>query len=109
MRDLTVQLDDSLFNAANFYAVQHSTSINRIIQAHLAQLVSVKQPETDPLVCFSRGEMDRLEAMKALNIDYSTLLDKLGQRGLSRPSLPHNELEQMADMFVRVINEAPER
>jgi hypothetical protein len=44
--------------------------------------------------------------MKRLNTDYSTLLDRIGQQGLSLPTVPFDELEQMANQFVQIIKEA---
>jgi hypothetical protein len=110
MQNLTLSIEDSLFHAAQVYAEQRGTTISQITQAYLAQLTGVKQSEEiDPQVRFSKGEMNRFQAMKALDIDYSTLLDRLGQQKLSLPTLPSEELEPMVDSFVRIMKEAPER
>jgi hypothetical protein len=55
---------------------------------------------------FSEGEISRLQAMEMLNIDYATLLDRVGQQGLLLPTLPVDELSQMANQFVHILNEA---
>ncbi|MCK5524309.1 MAG: hypothetical protein KAI83_14345 [Thiomargarita sp.] len=61
--------------------------------------------EIKTLKRFSEGEIGRLEAMKTLNIDYSTLLDRVGQQGLSLPTLPFNELEHKANQFVHILKQ----
>jgi hypothetical protein len=111
MQNITIGINNSLFNAAQNYATQHNTTISQIIQGYLAQLTGVKpsQAEIKTLERFSRCEITRLEAMKTLDIDYSTLLDKLGQRGLSLPSLPPETLQPMVENFVRIMKEAQER
>ena len=107
MPTLTITLNDSLNNAIKAYANQHNISINQIIRGYLAQLTNIKKTkEIETLEHFSGGEISRLEAMKTLNIDYSTLLDQVGQQGLSLPTLPSDELEQMANKFVHILNEA---
>jgi hypothetical protein len=62
----------------------------------------------DPLARFSRGELGRVEAMRALGVDHGTLLLRLGERGLPLPSLPPDEIDRMADDFVRVWRAAGE-
>jgi len=104
MSTLTIVLNESLHNAIKTYANQHAISINQIIREHFAQLTNIEHVKT--LKRFSEGEISRLEAMKMLNIDYSTLLDRLGQQGLSLPTLPFDELEQMANQFVHIFKEA---
>jgi hypothetical protein len=107
MSTLTITLNESLHNAIKTYANQHTISINQIIRDHFAQLTNIEPvKEIKTLKRFSEGEIGRLEAMKTLNIDYSTLLDRVGQQGLSLPTLPFNELEQMANQFVHILKEA---
>jgi hypothetical protein len=107
MSTLTITLNESLHNAIKTYANQHAISINQIIRDHFAQLTNIEPvKEIKTLKRFSEGEIGRLEAMKTLNIDYSTLLDRVGQQGLSLPTLPFNELEQMANQFVHILKEA---
>jgi hypothetical protein len=111
MQNLTIGINNSLFNAAQHYATQHNTTISQIVQGYLAQVTGVKpsQAEIKILERFSQSEITRLEAMKALDIDYSTLLDKLGECGLSLPSLPAEALQPMVDNFVRIMKEAEEQ
>jgi hypothetical protein len=107
MPTLSIAMNESLFQATKAYANQHATSISQIVRNHLAQLTSIKPTtEIETLERFSGGEIGRLEAMKTLHIDYSTLLERLGQQGLSLPTLPADELEQMVNNFVHIINEA---
>lgn len=107
MPTLTITLNNSLHNAIKAYSSQHNISINQIIRGYFAQLTNLERTkEIDTLERFSGGEIGRLEAMKTLNIDYSTLLDRVGQQGLSLPTLPFEELEQMANQLVQILNEA---
>jgi len=107
MPTLTITLNDSLHNAIKSYANQHEISINQIIRGYFAQLTNIdRTKEIETLERFSEGEIGRLEAMKTLNIDYATLLDRVGQQGLSLPTLPFDELEQMANQFVHILKEA---
>jgi hypothetical protein len=46
--------------------------------------------------------------MRALGVDHGTLLLRLGERGLPLPSLPPDEIDRMADDFVRVWRAAGE-
>jgi len=109
MQNLTLCLDDSICHAAQVYAKQRGTTISQITMAYLAQLTGVKQSENiEPLVLFSQGKMNRYQAMKELDIDYFTLLDRLGQQKLSLLTLPLEKLEPMVDSFVRIMKEAPE-
>jgi len=111
MQNLTIGINNSLFNAVQNYATQHNTTISQIVQGYLVQLTGIKpsQAEIETLERFSQNEITRLEAMKALDIDYSTLLDKVGQHGLSLPSLPKEALQPMVDNFVRIMKEAEEQ
>jgi hypothetical protein len=107
MSTLTIVLNESLHNAITAYANRHAISINQIIQDYFAQLTNIERvKEIKTLERFSESEIGRLEAMKTLNIDYSTLLDRVGQQGLSLPTLPFDELEQMSNQFVHILNEA---
>jgi hypothetical protein len=107
MPTLTITLNDALHQAIKNYAEQHDISINQIIRDHFAQLTHIEiTKEVETLERFSAGEISRLEAMKRLNTDYSTLLDRIGQQGLSLPTVPFDELEQMANQFVQIIKEA---
>ncbi|TGO01974.1 hypothetical protein PN36_32865 [Candidatus Thiomargarita nelsonii] len=109
MPNLTISIEDSIFNAAQVYVKQRGTTISQITRAYLAQLTDVKQSEDiEPLVQFSHGKINRFQAMKALDIDYFTLLDRLGQQKLSLLTLPSEKLEPMVDSFVRIMKEAPE-
>lgn len=111
MQNLTIGINNSLFNAVQNYATQHNTTISQIVQGYLVQLTGIKpsQAEIETLERFSQNEITRLEAMKALDIDYSTLLDKVGQHGLSLPSLPKEALQPMVENFVRIMKEAEEQ
>jgi hypothetical protein len=59
---------------------------------------------TDPVVRFARGEISRKHAMAELGgISYGALIDKVVESGLTLPSLPGAELEQMAGDMVRLL------
>jgi hypothetical protein len=110
MPTLTITLNDSLHNAIKTYSNQHDISINQIIRGYFAQLTNIdRTKELETLERFSEGEIGRLEAMKTLDIDYATLLERIGQQGLSLPTLPVDELSQMANQFVHILNEAKKR
>ena len=109
MQNLTLRLEDSICHAAQVYAEQRGTTISQITMAYLAQLTGVEQSEDiEPLVRFSHGEINRYQAMKELDIDYFTLLERLGQQKLSLLTLASEKLEPMVDSFVRIMKEAPE-
>jgi hypothetical protein len=105
MQSLTLVVEDSLFQAANTYAVQRGLTLTQLLKTQLINLTQSAAITLDPLEQFSQGRLSRFETMKLLNVDYSTLLSLLGQRGLSLPTLPAEQLEQMANTFVQVIKE----
>jgi hypothetical protein len=43
--------------------------------------------------------------MRALGVDHGTLRLRLGERGLSLPSLPAEEIDRMAEDFLRLWRE----
>ena len=106
MQSLTLVMEDSLFQAANTYAIERGLTLTQLLKTYLTHLTQVSATTSDPLEQFSQGHLSRFETMTLLNVDYSTLLTLLGQRGLSLPTLPSEQLEQMADMFVQIIKEA---
>jgi hypothetical protein len=56
----------------------------------------------DPLVAFSRGTIDKAEAIERAGLrDYAELLVALGDRGLELPSLPTHEVQEMTHNFLR--------
>lgn len=105
MQSLTLVMEDSLFQAANTYATERGLTLTQLLKTYLTHLTQVSATTSDPLEQFSQGRISRFETMKLLNVDYSTLLALLGQRGLSLPTLPSEQLEQMADTFVQIIQE----
>lgn len=58
-----------------------------------------KDPET-LLRIYSLGHADRKGVMKALGVDYGTLITMLSGRGLPLPRVPEDEADRMADEFV---------
>ncbi len=105
MQSLTLVVEDSLFQAANTYAAQRGLTLTQLLKTQLINLIQSAAITSDPLEQFSQGRLSRFETMTLLNVDYFTLLSLLGQRGLSLPTLPSEQLEQMADTFVQIIQE----
>lgn len=105
MQSLTLVVEDSLFQAANIYAAQRGLTLTQLLKTQLINLTQFSATMSDTLEQFSQGRLSRFETMKLLNVDYSTLLSLLGQRGLSLPTLPAEQLEQMADTLVQIIQE----
>lgn len=60
----------------------------------VAKRIGVDQDET--LARFSRGELDRRQVMRNLDISYSELLERLSERELELPQVAPDEARRMA-------------
>ena len=112
MPNLTISLDEALLRAAKIYAARKGTSVSRIVRDHLAEvtgLAAAKPAGDDWLARFSRDEVGRREVMRALGVDYGTLIEMMAARGLPLPALPEEETDAMAATFARVWRSAPQR
>lgn len=71
------------------------------------------QPRTanadDPVARFCKGEIGRQEAMRALGVPYSRLIDLAAARGLPLPLLPDQETDAMASLFEHLWKDAASR
>jgi hypothetical protein len=62
---------------------------------------------TDALLEFSQGRISKQRAIAALGLrDYAQLLLALGERGLTPPRLPENQIAAMQHIFVGLLREA---
>lgn len=110
MANLTVTIDPELLRAAKVYAARSGTSISRIVREHLAALTGLQsRPQgDDALARYARDEIGCHEAMRALDVDYGTLLDRMARRGLSVPRVPDEQAEAMARTFAQIWRAAAE-
>ncbi len=104
MPNLTVTVNADLLRAAKIYAAQQGTSISRIVRQHLAELVGqqARLADDDVLARFAQDRIGRQEAMRALGVDYGTLLELLAARGLALPRVPDQQADAMAATFAKV-------
>ncbi|MGH6914609.1 MAG: DUF6364 family protein [Geminicoccales bacterium] len=110
MPNLTVTIDAELLRAAKVHAARTGTSISRIVRQHLAEVTGLQpRPEDDDVLArYARDQIGRHEAMRALGVDYGTLLELMAERGLAVPRVPDQEAEAMARTFARVWRNASE-
>jgi hypothetical protein len=59
--------------------------------------------DRDLVLEFSQGTITRQQAMRALGIGYSELLDQLSKRQLPLPRVSEEEAGRMADSMVRLL------
>jgi hypothetical protein len=104
MPNLTVTIDAELLRAAKIYAARTGTSLSRIVREHLAEVTGLRPraEDDDALTRYARDEIGRHEAMRALGVDYGTLLDLMAERDLSIPRVPEQDAEAMARTFARI-------
>ena len=104
MPNLTVSIDAELLRAAKTYAARTGTSISRIVREHLAEVTGLRpRPEDDDVLArYARNEIGRHEALRALGVDYGTLLELMAERGLAIPRVPDEEAEAMARTLARI-------
>jgi hypothetical protein len=70
---------------------------------HTAEAQRIAEP-IDPVVLFSRGDISRKQAMRALGgISYGELIDMIAVRGLSLPELPPEDVDRMANDVVDLL------
>jgi hypothetical protein len=109
MPNLTVSIDAELLRAAKVHAARTGTSISRIVREHLAEVTGLRpRAEGDILARYACDEIGRHETMRALGVDYGTLLEMMAQRELSVPRVPDQEAEAMARTFAQIWRSAPE-
>ena len=77
-------------------------SVARKIERDLGK----KSAAGDPLARFSRGEIGRKQAMRALDVSYGQLLDMLAERKLPLPEMPKQDIDRMANELVRLLEKA---
>lgn len=61
-------------------------------------------PSADHVLRFSNGETSRAQAMRALGISYSELLDLVAERRLPLPRVDDAEAEAMASMVLSLLD-----
>lgn len=108
-RNTTFNLDDELVQRGKAYAASHGTTLTALVRDHLAKVTGYQPNDgaTDPLVAFSKGEIDKARAIEQAGLrDYAELLVALGDHGLDLPRLPPHEVKAMTESFVRLCREA---
>jgi hypothetical protein len=82
LRPYTLNLDDSLMHAAKMRAVQEKTSVSEIVRRLLSGYLGVADPRpprieaagiVEVLSRYSRGDLQRSQAMRALGLDIADL------------------------------------
>jgi plasmid stability protein len=107
-RNTTFNLDDELVQRGKAYAASHGTTLTALVRDHLTRVTGYRPNDgtNDPLVAFSRGEIDKAQAAEQAGVrDYAELLIALGKRGLDLPRLPPHEVDAMTENFLRVCRE----
>jgi hypothetical protein len=81
------------------------------VREHLAEVTGLRPraQDADVLARYARDEIGRHEALRALGVDYGTLLEMMARRGLAPPRVPDQEAEDMARTFAQVWRSAPEK
>lgn len=110
MPNLTVTIDAALLRAAKVHAARTGTSLSRIVREHLAEVTGLqpRAEDDDILARYAHDEIGRHEALRALDVDYGTLLEMMAIRGLSVPRVPDREAAGMARAFAQVWRSSPE-
>jgi hypothetical protein len=62
--------------------------------------------ENDPVARFAHGEISRKQAMRALGVTYSGLIDLTVARGLSLPRVSDDDAERAANKVVELLDAA---
>ena len=107
-RNTTFNLDDELVQLGKSYAAAHGTTLTALVRDHLTRVTGYRSNDSanDPLVAFSKGEIDKAQAIEQSGFrDYAELLVALGDRGLDLPRLPPHEINQMTENFLRICRE----
>lgn len=107
-RNTTFNLDDELVQRGKSYAAAHGTTLTALVRDHLVKVTGFAPNDdaNDPLVAFSKGTIDKAEAIERAGLrDYAELLVALGDRGLELPSLPPHEVQEMTENFLRLRRE----
>ncbi len=104
--NVTITLDEKLLYSSKVFAAKRQTSLSGLIREYLSLATgsdnkkdSAKDPET-LLRIYSLGQADRKGIMKALGVDYGTLIVMLSSRGLPLPRVPEDEADRMSETFV---------
>ena len=106
--NVTITIDDKLLHSSKILAAKRHKSLSGLIREYLQMLtedIATSNLEKDPdsmLRIYSLGHVDRKDIMKALDVDYGTLIQMLSDRGLSLPRVSEEEADRLAEEFVSV-------
>ncbi len=67
MRNLTIQLDESLIKTAKVYAAQHDTSISEIVRRHLTELTKATSAGIAALLAARKPRIEALAKKRGLH------------------------------------------
>ena len=109
LKNTTFNLPGDLVAKAKAYAASHGTTMTSIVREHLEAITSAESnlAQDDPLLAYSKGQLARNEAIRALGLrDYAELLVALGDADLPMPLPPAHEVENQAVTFARLWRES---
>jgi hypothetical protein len=119
MRQFTMNIDDSLLQAAKLHAVTTGRTVSDIVRDLLARevgwsgsgpLAPLDDVRAAPVLeAYSAGRISRRQAMQALDLDperQPEVVEAMNRLGIPWPEIDRGQIDQEAEIVVQAILEA---